>query len=429
MGKVRFTFLYISLFLTFTQGMWERLFFFNPAIDFVVEFSAVFFILISLNRVLYKTPVLYYFLIFIIFSLLSSVVNDSSLLMWLKHIRYTTYFYLIYAVFWSTYISVEQWRRLIKFIVFLILMQGAGAFFNLFVLNIRVEGYVGLMSSLGGTTATTFPLFIISLVSVVYLFSQNKNRYFKLVLILIVLSCAFVGYASMKRAIYFSIPMFLVLSMLISFHYLETKSDIIRKAGILILLFIIALPVFIFGIRNSGGINSGLTGNENNSQVIRGAFNFAQTYTKSRTESGYSAGRIATTFNIFNRFSEDPKSLLFGANYGVHKTKKGRNSLKFVYGLVGFTRDIISGGVILALLTVLVIARIILINHSTKFKITKALRIIIFLIFIFIHFNYSSDFTVHLKITFVLAILCALMNSPVHKEVLNSLVSRYLAAI
>src|SRR5690606_39346773 len=41
------------------------------------------------------------------------------------------------------------------------------------VLGKRIEGYVGLMSSLGGTTATIFPLLVAGLLTLYFLFNQR----------------------------------------------------------------------------------------------------------------------------------------------------------------------------------------------------------------------------------------------------------------
>ena len=58
-------------------------------------------------------------------------------------------------------------------------------------------------------------------------------------------------------------------------------------------------------------------------------------------------------------------------------------------------------------------------SKSHKFKFTNSIRLVLFFLFLFIHFTYSSDFTSHLKLGYMLAILCAFINSPKHRDTLE----------
>lgn len=428
MTKKQIVFLVISMFMVYTQGLWERLFSLPPGTTIIVELPIWVYLFLSYKKIVKPTPVFSLIVGYIILSFLISLFNQSSLISWFKYIRFFVYFYLIYSSLWNSSISPKQWKMLFNWVLFLVVIQGIGSIFNIFVLNQRIEGHVGLMSTLGGTTASTFPLLIISLVIITFFYSKNNNNHLYWWLILIVISVIMVGYGSGKRAIFFSIPIFLLLSAVLVFFTLKRRNGFLKKIRTLVLLLAISLPVYIYGMTTSKGLNYGLSGNENSIGIIKEAFDYAQKYESATSQGGETIGRSGTTFQIIKKSTESISLVFFGSGFGSVKNEDTQSDLGVGYGIVGFTRDIVSGGWVFMILTVLILSRIIFENRSVKYLYSGSLRLIVFAVFLFTHFGYSSDFVVSLKINFLLIPLLVFINSPSNYPYLNYVVNRFFYA-
>ena len=157
--------------------------------------------------------------------------------------------------------------------------------------------------------------------------------------------------------------------------------------------------------------------------MILNSFSFAEEYESATDQYGRTIGRTNTTTQIIDKSLSDPTLFISGVGYGTTKEESTMIRLGYGYGLVGFTRDLISAGWILSLLIVIFMAVIVLRNNSVKLELTKVLRYLFFLVFLYTHFFYSSDFTVSLKINLLMIILLALINSPLHKNALLEILS------
>ena len=172
-NKLNINLLFLTLFFVYTQGFWER-FTFLP-VQYILEGFTILFILTGIRQIKSNPPGLLIFFLFSLFLIFSSF-STGTVVNAFRFYRFVFYTYFIYLIFWNKYFTIIGFNKLLRFIVFLVILQGFGAFYQSIIIGQKVEGYVGLMSSLGGTTATAFPLMIITIVSVVYLL---KNRYFK----------------------------------------------------------------------------------------------------------------------------------------------------------------------------------------------------------------------------------------------------------
>jgi len=233
-----------------------------------------------------------------------------------------------------------------------------------------------------------------------------------------------VGYSSGKRAIYFAIPAISLITFLLALTKLVNQKYFKKKIIGLSWVGLIIFPLIIFGITNSEGINSGLSGNETSVEVISNAIEFAEHYESNTDQYGNTGGRSNTRSLVVDNALSNLDFLFFGEGYGSIKDEDTRFRLGFVYGIVGVSRDIISGGFFLAFITIFLYLRIILVNNSIKTKITTVFRQIILILFIFTHIFYSSDFVVSLNITLLIIILLALINSPHHKKTLTLLLQK-----
>src|SRR5690606_30361998 len=215
MNQIKLKLFYLMVFLVYTQGMWERLFLFSPLIQYLIDGSVLAFILFQF-RYNIKAPGSNLFLLLCSAAFLIGLINGDSLVDTFLYLRFLIYTYLIYNQLFSKSFTSKKWGAILKIFIIMILLQGIGALFNIFILGDRIEGYVGTMSSLGGTTATVFPLLISTLVLIYFLFSPKLNSSTLLVMIIMLFSAFLVGYSSGKRGIYFIIPFILMIVTLIS---------------------------------------------------------------------------------------------------------------------------------------------------------------------------------------------------------------------
>lgn len=424
MSKLRFIIFTFCLIMVYTQGLWERLFLLPSGTTFIIELPLLFYLFLSLKRIFKPTPARTLVILFVIVSFLLSLLNGSGVVNWVKYIRFFIYSYLLYASIWNSNLTKIQWNRLIKLSVFLILIQGIGSAFNIFVLGQRVEGHVGLMSSLGGTTATIFPLFVISLVVTLFLFSRRQSRRQNLWFLLLIISSILVGYGSGKRAIYIAVPIFAALVFMISYLYLKKKSSFYAKSIWLLFFVVLSIPIYFFGVTSSRGFNYGLSGAESNIEILKEVMNYTQQYESATTQSGETIGRSGTTLQVVANSFDSFSAFISGYGYGAVKDESAQSKIGIGYGIVGFTRDIISGGWLVMILTFLFFAKIILTNKSTHYVVTHVLRMVVLAVFIFSYFTYSSDFVVSLKITFLMLILLVLINSPNSTKYLSSIIDK-----
>ncbi len=423
MSKIKLNLLFLCLFFVYTQGMWERTLFFLPDATYIVDVAIVAFIVFQFKWNP-RTPGSKVFFAFLLTAFLVGMTNSDSIVETFLYIRFAIYTYLIYVQLYSLGLDTKTWFRLLKFSLWMIIIQVIGSLYTIFFLGEQIEGYVGLMSSKGGTTATIFPLFVSSIALLYYLFRSKMLWKEWLILSLVFLSVFSIGYASGKRGIYFTIPVFFIITILMAFPILIKSGFFKRKLIGIVSIAALLIPVLIFGIFNSRGLNYSLSGNESYSEVILNAFSFAEEYESATDQYGRTIGRTNTTTQILDKSLSEPTLFISGVGYRTTKEESTMLRLGYGYGLVGFTRDLISAGWIVSVLTVIFMSLIILKNHSAKLGLTKVLRRLIFLVFLYTHFFYSSDFTVSLKINLLLVILLALINSPLHKnaslEVLSS---------
>lgn len=411
------------IFFVFTQGMWERLFFLSPLIQYLVDGIIIAFIIYQFKY--YKNvPGSSLFFVLLVTAFVIGSVNNDSVFETFLYLRYIIFTYLIYNQLFFLNISQQQWGRILKFILAVSLLQGIGALYNMFILGERIEGYVGVMSSLGGTTAAIFPLLISSLIFVYYLFSPRLLKLETILLLSILFSVFLVGYSSSKRSIYFIMPIMFVFITVISLPKIITKKHFKRKFSGITLFSIMIFPLIIYGMVNSHGLNYSLSGSEAALDVISSSMDYVNEYENATDQYDRTIGRSNTTSSVFENMLENNAMFFSGTGYGAIKEESRMLKLGYGYGIVGFTRDLISGGFFLSLFTVLLFYQMIMKRKTQHSNFSRILRLTILGVFIFTYFFYSSDFTVSLKITLITVVVLSLVNSPSHAEVFHSFTSR-----
>lgn len=411
---------YLITFLVYTQGFWER-FTVLPAqnlLELTIWLVTLFSFRPKYNRSLLLLGTLFF--AGVIISILT-----STLIPYLKYIRFLLYFYILFDVFSNIKFTSQQFNKYFVFLVSMILLQGVASVYHIFILGERNEYNVGFMSSLGGTTATVFPLFVISVLVVIFYFWRSRK--YLIFFVLLFISVVFVGYSSGKRAIFFAIPTFVFAISLIAYYFYPSKVKNIyfKKLFLIAIIIIFCVPIYFFGMKTSGGFNYGLTGNESNIELLQHSLEYAEEY-ESRVYEGRTESRSGTTMQILYNLQRDPRFLLLGAGFGSMKAEETMDDLGFGYGVVGFTRDIISGGLIFAILTVLFFIYVIFeCKYEEKDFISKFMRWVVFAVFVFTHFGYSSDFFVHLKINMMMIPLLALLNCEKYREIKRYYYQKY----
>lgn len=413
-NKLKIYLYYIILFFVYTQGFWER---FTPfPAQLLLEMAVLVLVVFSFKPVLSPQ----FSGVILVFGVgLISALATSTFVPYLKSFRFVLYFFFIYNALWNTDFTVRQFNHLLKFIIGLIMLQGLASIYQAFIIGQRVEGYVGFMSSIGGTTATAFPVFIIGISVMIYLFAnqQFKKKNF-ICLILCAVSVCLVGYSSGKRAIYFLIPLIVIISVAISrlFYDKIHVTNIRKKFLNLSLLLILIFPIYISGVATAPGFRHSIEGGETNIEVLGVAIDYAKSY-ESATYKGSSIGRLGSTKNILFQSFSSFKYFSIGSGFGSIKDDDLSNDRDVVYGFVGFTRDVFSGGFIYAVaVTIWYIFMFFYTNLGLLCNIAKAGRWIVLVVFMLVHFFYSSDFTVHLKLTAILSLLLCLFGSPKYEH-------------
>ena len=102
MSKQRYIWLLISLFMVYTQGLWERLFSLPPGTTIMLELPLWTYFFLSLKKLSKPTPARIWIIIYTLFTFFASVANNTGTIAWVKYIRFFLYFYLLYASLWNS---------------------------------------------------------------------------------------------------------------------------------------------------------------------------------------------------------------------------------------------------------------------------------------------------------------------------------------
>lgn len=410
MYKLKFNLIILSIFLVYTQGLWERLLQSGDIIKNAIDALLLLAVLINF-KYSFKVPGSKTFLWLLLIAFISSIGNSSSLVSTFLYVRYIIFAYLIFHQLYITRLKAKQLKLLLRTFYFLVIIQGFGAAFNLFVLNISVEGHVGIMSSRGGTTAASFPLLIIGLLVLFFLINKNLNRNFLTSMLFLLTSSSLVTFQSGKRAIYILLPLITLIII-----FLAWKSIRLKRIRQLAIIIICLMPVFFYGIANTKGFNYELIGGESYFEIANASINYAESYESATGKYGGSSGRTNTTVNIINNSLSDIEKFFFGSGFGIIKDKSFLDSINVNYGVVGFTNTLVSGGWLFTIMFIAFMFRTLIYDVYKNDSKSKLIIKTITVVFIIIHFSYSSDFFVTMNLTFIVMTLLPIIKSPLYAD-------------
>lgn len=374
------------------------------------------------------TPPFIMALCYLAWSLLSGILTPGdSILDGFKYTRYTFYAFLLYSMIWNQRFSARELKIITIFLGALFLLQVGISFVRILFFE-RVEWRVGTMTTGNGVLATEFPLFAMCCTMGYYFYVRNS-----LSVMLIGFSFALVGYASDKRAIFFMMPLFLLVCIGV-FFLQKKRSNVEFVSRFLIhitLCLFITLPFLIYGIDNTEGIASGDEKLRFIDKVLY-VLQYAREYEQGERGDGATSGRISTSINVLtNLGSWSSQHILFGRGPSSFTDKSGEQeksawdfkSLGIAYGIVGWSKDTIAVG--LPGMFFFIAAYGLVFRDILRFQNKKPLSndgkaiyfgtILGFIVLFYAYFFYSSNVLTANPITFTLLFYAALFCSPVNR--------------
>ncbi len=276
--------------------------------------------------------------LYVLWAVISSVLNGEGLLQGLMYSRDLVIGYLILLGIYNSYFDIKSIRTINRTILLLFFLQVGAAIFEILFLE-RWESRVGTMYASGGGIATTFPIFAFCFFFSGYLI-MNKLKY-----LIIGASFTLVGYASGKLGIYFLIP---ILALIGYFLYskLEKRSIMNKQTlSILVGLFVFA---FMLGIILPSADSRTENLNLDNLSVIDRIEAFVSFSEKDNQMivDDYTISRNATSMRIIEETFKRPLEVfLFGQGFSAyqamgHMIGEGAfEEYRIVYGIVGWSYD------------------------------------------------------------------------------------------
>lgn len=407
MLSLRVLIIYLIFTLCFTQGLLEIFLNIYPEdsrllieiLIFILFFET--FISKSKN---FRLPYFKYIFLFVIFSIISFFINDSSpleLILFLR--RYLIYFLFFYALY-NLNLKDQERIKINRYLIILFLAQIPSSFVKFLILGVS-EGHVGTIAVLGGSIGTIMPLFAISFTISFYLYKK------KLIYILIGICFFLVGLISEKRALAFFIP---VQYFIIIFFYYRKEHHLKERHLKLVknlLISLILFPIlFYFVVRISPPLNpdNQVWGEFNFNYAI----NYVNNYTTRYEEGFEGTSRLYSYSAVINFLGKyDIQKLTLGIGPGKiiessllsNSRKKLENRYGLGYGvsMIPFLTTIIQVG-FLGILTYLLFSINLLKDIYKKYKVANDLKwkiiLLGFLGVIILYFysfvTYSPDFLV-----------------------------------
>jgi len=227
------------------------------------------------------------FIIFTITFLYTSFLNDDYFFIIFS--QYSRYF-IVFSLFFilNKYRYNDPFKRWLEKLVFeLIFIQVIFSAAKYLIIG-PMESIVGSVASQGGALATVFPI-----LGFMFIWLKKRGK-FETRDWLFTFGLAFIGFVSMKRAIWFIMPILMVLVM-----FYIPKQTIPLKVAILSLFFVPL--VFYLGVRSNPTLNKeGIVGGSFDLNYV---FKYAQNYmfgSKDNKQTGQ--GRGGATLLVYDKF-------------------------------------------------------------------------------------------------------------------------------
>ena len=408
--------------LVYTQGYMERIGVSRNVVKMTIEVPVFVIILHLINRSGCRpAPGFVLVALYVVWSAVSALFNGDGMYMAFLYCRYVVYAYIVFVAVWSTPLTRRTVIRLNIIVALLFIVQIGASAHEVFVRGERVEAHVGALYADGGGLATEFPLLAMGL-TVPFCLYCRKNP------LLLLLAWAFflVGYASGKRAIYFLGPplyLFLLGWYVFRIRTLHALKQSMWGASVLACL----VPFLVQGMSRSHGL--GQTYADGPRARVVQAIGSAKGYTMAEGIAGRTTGRTATSRRVFSTLTSGQwEKILFGRGpSAMREGGEGRDDLMIGYGTCGWARDVICigwPGMMLYVLFHLCLFHRLRSTVSPKGSpYGLALRFgaeISFTVLAFVYFCYSASLSAGGQLAYVYFYLLALIMSPQHRHIVQS---------
>ena len=278
---------------------------------------------------------MFYGILYLLWTVLAAILANENLL---EFYIYSRYFILSFMVMYISYNirDIKQYTRIIlKAIDIFVLVQIISSVILFFAIG-RLERNVGTMSTSGGSLATVWPLTFAPYYFLRYVIKGQWKD------IIFITGLVFIGFASGKRAVYFLIPISLIV---IYYGFLGSKILLRKKTIRRRVLFSggFLFIVLLFGISRTQSLAQG---HGFSLEALNSAVNYAREYsTNESVVSGESIGRTSSTLNTFKELWTDTNTF-FGNGLATLKGEITYSRYKVGYGVTGLMRELISIGLI-----------------------------------------------------------------------------------
>lgn len=331
--------------------------------------------------------------------------NDYFLIIFSQYARYFILFSLFFILKkYCTNSTFSLWLE--KLIYDILIIQIVLSVVKIVIIG-PTESIVGSVASQGGAVATSLPMLGFMVIWVTKKGKLDRNDW------LLIAGLGFIGFMSLKRAIWFILPVLIALLM-----FYVPRRKIPKKV---IFLSLLAVPlIFYIGIRLEPTLNR--EGKIWGSFDPLYAYNYAQVYTfgdKDKDEKG--AGRGGATMLLFNKI----------VNNNINEKDWTGYGLRFIYAVdynefrdlnlginnlgsaTGVFQTMVSNGYIGIIALLWFILSILL---NTKYR---RLRIVIILFFCWEYFFYTGIVVRELSLSFLL-IFVVIFSDVIKPEIIPS---------
>jgi hypothetical protein len=359
-------------------------------------------------------------------SLSACIINDEGVVRGLLYSRFLITTYLVFWAAWNSRFTPRQlfWIQTVILVMFVV--QVPAALLNWLVLGGKIESIVGTMEAGGGGIAAIFPMFAFSCMLALFLY-YNRPLF-----LVAGLSFFLVGHASDKLAIYYFIPLMLVLG-LVRYATVEGIPIALRRSAVVAVLAVCSLPFVLFLLSH--------TRRAENLQNEVGLFNKIAAFvnytrqTSLQDESWYTTTRSRTSLRIIEEtFRREPSVFLFGQGTQVFGTMSGQldegayDKYGIIYGTVGWAQDALAVGwpAIVAHVGFYAYLLRLLPPKKRRGALTrywKAIRLTAelgFCVFMIDYFMYSSVFTIGGWLSSVYVYFLAVLLAPQYQGILTA---------
>ena len=331
--RLRLNLFYAISFLILFQGVFSRinLDFFSKLLS---EILILFWFFLELRNKRFKsinTSISLGF-IYLIWVGLAAIYSNDNLYEYYLYTRYFIFAILFIYISYNAYDLKKFASFFIKSINLIVLIQ-IFATIILLLFEGRLERNVGTMSSTGGSLATVWPLTF----TPYFFFRYVVNGKWKD--LLIIGGLVLIGYASGKRAVYFLIPISILIFYL---GFIGNKIFVFRIRNKIRLLSIGFFLFFILllGISRTQSLAQGQGFSIDS---LSNAIGYVGEYSTMESYDGQSTGRLSTTQKAIQGIWSDT-DIFFGKGLTTFKGEITYSGYNIGYGITGFIRELISIG-------------------------------------------------------------------------------------